>query len=76
MMVLLQCCCGDNKTTKCLSITTRPNWTYTIWMSLPIRQERVSDISVPIETDLKRRQLYCEVEVKHSTNCITETPCH
>jgi hypothetical protein len=52
MMVLLQCCCGDDKTTNRISMTTKPNWTYDIWMSLSKRPERVSVIIVPIETDI------------------------
>jgi hypothetical protein len=77
MVVLLQCCCGDNKTTNCISMNTRPNWTYDIWVSLSIRIERVSVTSLLIETDLKLRQVYYYIILRTSFQSIFQiTQCN
>jgi hypothetical protein len=68
MVVLLQCCCGDSKTTNRISMSTRPNWTYDIWVSLSIRIERASVTSLLIETDLKLHQVYGEVVMEISNS--------
>ena len=66
MMVSFQSCCGDDKTTNRISMTTRPNSTYDILISLSIRPEHVSVTIVPIEIVLELRQVYCEAVLKMS----------
>jgi hypothetical protein len=53
--------CGDDKTTNRILMTTRPNWTYDIWIPFSICLEHVSATGLSIETDLELRQVYCEV---------------
>jgi hypothetical protein len=53
-------------------MNTRPNWTYDIWMLLHVRPEHVSVIIIPIEIDMRFRQVYCEVIVTflHSSTMV------